>query len=296
MNQTKLAKAVIIFNPKSGKQDPMSEQLIKNIAKNIGWQGTFIKTTTNNNASMITAQAIRKGIDHIVVCGGDGTVREVLGQIRKHSVTVGIVPLGTGNILAKNLSLPLNINHAVYIAFNGKIKKIDIGEANGNIFVLIAAMGLDLDAISANSEIKSKLGTTAYVLEALKNISKKAEKYELVIDSKSEITVRAKSIMVANIGTTEAGIKIVPGADPQSGDLKIGIVKANTLSSWITLIFNALKGEIHKSPNFNLLQGQKIEITPVSGPKPYECDGDVFPPVSKLNIKIYPHAVSVLTP
>jgi YegS/Rv2252/BmrU family lipid kinase len=290
------SNALIIFNPKSGKQDPGSIDIIKKVARDLGWEGDFIKTTSKNMAKVLTQNAIKNEKTHVIVCGGDGTVREVLSQTVKNKITVGIVPLGTGNIFAKNLNIPLDLEESVKVAFNGRTKSVDIGEANGNYFILIAGVGLDVDAMSAEPDIKSKFGTIAYILEGLKNLSKKPENYQVTIDNTLKMSVEAKSIMVANIGTTEAGIKIVPGAKPQSGYLKIGIIKTSGLMSWAELIASALKGEIDKSNSYELYEGYKIEIIPISGPKPFECDGDVFPAVSNLKIEIFPQSVSVLVP
>ncbi|HUQ84870.1 MAG TPA: diacylglycerol kinase family protein [Candidatus Limnocylindrales bacterium] len=162
--------ALIIVNPVSGLGDPKKRrELIKNTAKEVGWIGEYEETTLRKSAGYIAKNAIKKGIKHIVVCGGDGTVMEALVAAVKKPVNVGVVPLGTGNLFARNLDLPLETEKAVKLALTGNAEKIDIGVANGKYFSIVAGMGIDVDMIKdATRELKNKLGFFAYILLQLK--------------------------------------------------------------------------------------------------------------------------------
>lgn len=290
------ASALIIINPKSGAGN-VDLSIISHQAKKFGWQGKLVETGPQMTSGEIAQKAINEGITRIIVGGGDGTVREMLGAVVKSPVKIGIIPLGTGNIFAKNLHIPLDIKAAIRIALKGKIKKVDVGNANGNYFVLIAGMGLDVDAMAKTSQdLKSKIGALAYLWTGLKYLAKPPGRYQLIIDGGPSRFVRAKSILVANIGKTEAGLQVVPYANSQSGDFKIGVIKANTPASWVNLIFNTLRGTINHSPAYNLLEGCQVDIICLNGPRHFDCDGDVFPKTDKLHIRIYPQSLSVLVP
>ena len=102
--------------------------------------------------------------------------------------------------------------------------------------------------------------------------------------------------MIANMGKMTGGIEIMSDAHPQSGTLKIGVIKTHRWSDWISLLFNALRGKIDESPHYILMQGRDIEIQCLKKATPYECDGNDFPPTKTLSITIYPAAVKVLVP
>jgi YegS/Rv2252/BmrU family lipid kinase len=289
-------KVIIIFNPVSGKGIINVRNQIRKEANNLGWQGKIFSTSLKKGAGKIADIAIKKGVKHIIVCGGDGTVREVLEQTVHKNILVGIIPLGTGNIFAKNLKIPLSIPEAVHTALLGKSKRVDIASANGHYFILIAGMGFDVEAIKDTDYTKkNRWGRLAYLLSGLKNINKKSQRYRLIIDKKSEFIIKAKSVLVANIGKSEGGIKIVPGASPQSADLKIGVIKANSLLSWLDLLVNALHGKIYDSPSYDLYEGHIVDCYPLNGEENYECDGDEFPKTDRLTMQIYPKAIQVLT-
>jgi diacylglycerol kinase (ATP) len=290
-------EALIIFNPVSGQGDSAErkEQIVQ-LASDIGWQGRLIETTRERTATSIAKRAITAGTKHIVVCGGDGTILETLqGAFQKH-VAIGVVPLGTGNLFAQNLDLPLDIKEALLVAFLGKVKKIDLGKANGTFFSIMAGIGLDAHIMkSAPRKLKDKFGFLAYVFSAAKNIQRRAGNYHVIIDGTKEYTVHAKSIMIANMGEIQGGIRAVPRAHPQSGQLRVGIIHATSWHHWVNLAINAIKGNVNKSPHYTLLQGKHIAIQTLNGAKPYQCDGNYFPSTEKLTIDIYPASVSVLT-
>lgn len=290
--------AYFIINPVSGKVDAVDRvKHIGKIAKTLGWKGKIVTTKKDKGAEILALDAITNGYKHIVVGGGDGTIMEVLGAVLNKPVILGVIPLGTGNIFAKNLHIPEGIEEAVTIALNGKIRTIDVGNANGTIFSIMAGMGLDVTMMQkADRDMKNKIGFVAYVVAALKSLGKHRKNYRIVIDNKIKKTYRAKSIMIANMGKITGGIQVVPKAHPTSGELRIGILQAHSLHSWIGVLFNTLKGKVQESSHYTLLRGHKIDVYPLSGPQSYECDGNVFPPTDNLSIEVYPKAVSILVP
>lgn len=294
----KIKKALIIVNPVSGLGDSKKrKQLIKSVAKKHGWIGEYAETSLKISAKLIAQQAIKKGVKHIVVCGGDGTVMEALVAAVKKPVTIGVVPLGTGNLFARNLNIPLDTEEAIKTAFSGKAEKIDIGVANGNFFSIVAGMGVDVDMIKdATRELKNRLGFFAYIVAAIKNIKNPPGHYSIVIDRNKAMHVKAKSILVANMGKIPGGIKFVPSAHPKSGTLSIGIIQENKMFSLLDITINALRGNVNKSSDYKLYKGKKIEITSLKKKRPYQCDGDAFPKTNKLKVIIYPSAVSVIFP
>jgi diacylglycerol kinase (ATP) len=289
--------AVIILNPASGGGvDDSKIKIIKDKAIELGWVGDFVLTTKDKDAGKIAEEHISRGITHIVICGGDGSVREVTKVLVNKNVTLGIIPVGTGNIYAKILGIPINIEDAVFVAFYGKEKKVDVGKANDSFFNLVAGVGIDVNTMRQTSKtMKSKFGIVSYFWNGLKELYKHSKRYRVILDDKQTYVYKATSILVANIGKTTAGIKIAPDAGPTSGDLNVGILQANTLFSWINIAVDAIRGNLDRSPHYQILEAKHVVIYPLKGSVAYECDGDVFQPTDKLDVTIYPKSVTVLT-
>ncbi|MGI8419102.1 MAG: diacylglycerol/lipid kinase family protein [Candidatus Levyibacteriota bacterium] len=289
---------LIILNPVSGPGNEKDrEKAITKVAKDLGWNGHLVTTTLNRTAADIAKHAIKNGTNHLVVCGGDGTIGEVVGVCVDKKIIIGIVPLGTGNLFAQNLGIPLAITASMKIALYGKRNKIDIGRANKIYFTVLAGIGFDAEMMKgAQRELKNKIGVFAYILTAVQSILRSSLIYQVQIDNRQPITVRAKTILVANLGKIQGGIMAVPQTSANNGRLSIGIIQAKNWYYWISLLVHALSGNINKSSSYKLLKGSNIVITLTGKKRAFECDGNIFPPTKKLTIEILPRALSILTP
>ncbi len=289
-------KAFFIINPASGQGDPKKRKTeIVRIAKSLGWNGKTLQTTRTKDASILAAQAIKEGANHIVVCGGDGTIMEALQAVSKTKVVLGIVPLGTGNLFAQNLGLLGSKDDAIRRALFGVVQRIDIGKVNDTFFAIIAGIGFDAEIMKeTNRKLKNKYGFFAYLLSSVKAFNKKSGVYEISLDNKPFKRYKAKSILVANMGKIQAGIEAVPHAHHQSGVLHIAVIQASTFRSFLSILGNALLGKVQQSPHFTLMQAKTIQIRSLKGAKSYQCDGNHFPPTSSLFVEIFPKSVSIL--
>jgi YegS/Rv2252/BmrU family lipid kinase len=289
--------AIFIINPVSGTGDQKRRKTdIVRFAKELGWKGKIIETTRKRNGGTIAAEQIKNGANHIVVCGGDGTIMEVLQEVVSTNVTLGIVPLGTGNLFAQNLNITGSLRTNVQTSLFGKLQRIDIGQANGTYFAVIAGIGFDAEVMrQAKRRLKSKFGLLAYVVAVFKSYNRTSGKYKITIDGKESFTFRAKTILFANMGKIQGGIELVPNAHYQSGFLSVGILQTSSLPSWMNALGNALIGNVNKSPHYTLMQGKHFEVVSLRGPKPYQCDGNYFPSTKKLSVDIYPKSLAILT-
>lgn len=293
-----IVNATIIVNPISGKGDSIERRkLIKELATELGWVGKYIETTKEISATEIAKKEVKSGVKHIVACGGDGTIMMVLEAMIDKDVVLGIIPLGTANILARNLSIPLETKEAMSTALYGNRHQIDVGQANKNYFCIIAGIGVDADVMrTANRKMKDKWGLFAYFIASFKSLNNKSGKFEITLDNKESFTVKAKTILASNMGKLMGGLEIVPEADPRSGSLQLGIIKARSFKAWVSIIIHALTGRIDSSNHYDIYTAKKIEISLLNGKKYYQCDGDHFPPTDHLSITIFPKAVNVMVP
>lgn len=294
----KIISATLLVNPVSGKGDLKTRRArLKNFATAQGWKGRYRETTQKITAKQIALSEIKKGVTHLIVCGGDGTVREVIEAVVNQNIVVGIIPLGTGNLLARNLSIPLDTEKAMEVALVGNHRTIDIGRANGTYFSIIAGIGLDAEVIhSADREMKDTWGIGAYVVSTLHNLHNRSTRFIVTLDGKKPFTVRAKTIMASNMGKIMGDLEVVPGTDPQNGVLKLGIIKTRSLVSWINIFAHAVTGDISKSDHYEVYTAKNISIKTTQGKRFYQCDGEQYPKTDHLSLEIYPKAITVMVP
>src|SRR5690606_37121938 len=144
-NRRKLA---IVLNP-AKPEDPVGfRQQLERLARERGWPNPlWLETTVDDPGYAMTRQALAENADLVIAAGGDGTVRAVSSELAGTGVPLGVVPVGTGNLLARNLGIPLDTAPAIRVARGGGERRIDVVSGPGDglppeRFVLMAGLGL----------------------------------------------------------------------------------------------------------------------------------------------------------
>lgn len=238
-------KAALVYNPIKVDGDELRDQVAA-AAKDAGWsEPLFYETTVDDLGDDVTRQALDEGVDVVLVAGGDGTVRAVSEAMNGSGVTLAIVPSGTGNLLARNLRLPLDDAGAmVEAAFNGDVLPIDVGvatlaRADGSsekrAFVVMGGMGLDAAMIANTSgDLKKKVGWVAYVDGAARSLVK-AKPFPVMYQVPGHKVHRAsvQSVVFANCGSLPAGLELIPEASVTDGELDIAIFQPKSALGWL---------------------------------------------------------------
>ena len=103
--------------------------------------------------------AAKAGADLVLACGGDGTVTACAAGLAGTGIPLAVIPLGTGNLLARNLGLPIDLGGALTVALAGSVRRLDAGTANGSLFLVVAGLGLDAKMLDGTSEpVKKRFG------------------------------------------------------------------------------------------------------------------------------------------
>jgi diacylglycerol kinase family enzyme len=199
----------------------------------------WLETTVESPGTRQAATAAREpGVSTVVAAGGDGTVRAVAAGLAGQGVPMGVVPMGTANLLARNLDLPMvSAREALEVALTGRRRQIDVGritawDAAGrvvledNAFLVISGLGFDAALVSgADEALKRRLGWPAYFVSGFNHLSDKAIRVAVTADaSQDEATPRhadARSVMFGNCGLLPAGLNLVPDADISDGLLDL---------------------------------------------------------------------------
>ena len=243
---------------------------------------------------------IDDGVDRVLVWGGDGTVRRcidtIVGDGSEH-VSLGILPAGTANLLAKNLDIPIDLESAVDIALHGEPRSIDVGVMNGEHFAVMGGTGFDAMMIkdADDNQLKEKFGRVGYVRATLRSTKMAPVKVKVELDGRAWFSGKASCVLVGNVGTILGGINAFADASPTDGRLDIGVVHAGTRSDWVRVAARSVTGRVDRSPFVDVATAEKIKIE-LKTKTPWQVDGGDKTPAKKFKIRCVPGAVRICQP
>lgn len=278
----------------------------------------FVATTADDPGGGQAAAAIAAGASLVVVCGGDGTVRAAAGSLAGTGVPLAVVPCGTGNLLARNLGLPLKPADALAAALAGAPRRIDIGRVEGDSlpvtrFTAMAGAGLDAAMLeNTGDSAKSAWGWPAYVVAGVSSLRAPRMSVSIRLDSGPVLHRTARMVLLANIGRVQGGAALVPAAEPDDGLLDLAVFDPHGPTGWLRAIgillrgrskpprprtrgsFPAAGGETAGTPvEYFVFRRAELRFTSV---QPRETDGDPVRPGRLLVAEVEPGALTVLLP
>ncbi|WP_300683350.1 diacylglycerol kinase family protein [Nocardioides sp.] len=273
-------RCAVVLNPIKVESVSVFQETVREIAAASGWdEPRFYLTTVEDSGTGQAARAAVDGAALVLVCGGDGTVREVCAELAGTGIPVGVIPAGTGNLLARNLAIPLYLRNAIDVAFTGQDRAIDMVEVSGDNmepshFLVMAGMGFDAAIMEGvNEEIKAKVGWFAYVLSALKALMFPAVKVEISVDGGDFTKHRARTVLAGNVGTLQAGMPLIPDAAIDDGLLDVVLLHPRRFWSWLPLAFRILAKRPHTDDLVNRWTGREVTIR-ADRDTPRQLDGD----------------------
>lgn len=279
---------------------------------------TWFETTEEDPGQGATDNALDAGCEIVIAAGGDGTVRAVaerLGESGSPAAELGIVPLGTGNLLARNLGVPLGNARAAFERVLSQdatpldLGMVDVSLADGQTstlgFVVMVGFGIDAQMISeTDDDLKSQAGWLAYV-ESLGRATSNTEVVELslTLDDGEPVKESAHTVLIANCGTLQGGITLLPDAEPDDGELDLLVLRADGIAAWMDTMHNM----VWENGIRRLLTGRKTAVSTDSTAHlrartirvdlptvlALEVDGDDIGEASSFDVRILPGALSV---
>jgi YegS/Rv2252/BmrU family lipid kinase len=289
-------RAAVVANPTKHNDVAMLRDTVRWAMSEHGWdEPLWYETTADDPGAGQAAQAVRDGADLVLACGGDGTVTACAEGVAGSGTPLGILPLGTGNLLARNLGLPLDLDAALVAALTGSDRRLDAGSANGHTFVVMAGLGFDAKMLDESSEpLKKRLGSAAYVLSALRHLRDRPVRVSLVADGGPPMRVRASAVIVGNVGWLQGGIRLLPDAEPDDGTLDAVVLTARGWAGWIRLAARVLLRR-PADGQMTTLQFRNLTIT-ADREQPWELDGEVMGGTRRLMVTAQPGRLLLRVP
>jgi diacylglycerol kinase (ATP) len=268
-------------------------------------------------------KAVAEGADVVVAIGGDGTVRAVAEGLVGTGIPMGLMPLGTGNLLARNLDLPLSDPlEAMRIALDGRDRTIDVGwlkvitwesEVDGGtadpetealrdyLFLVIAGLGFDAAMVADTDEqLKRRVGWIAYFVAGFKHLHGRRTRMHLRLDDQPMSSARLRSLLIGNCGKLPGGITLLPDAVLDDGWPDIAAIDTRAgIAGWAQLwgevmmqgvgVRNDLPAKIGRIDH---TRAQEVRLV-VQGGEHVQVDGDVVGRVAELSARVDPGALVV---
>ncbi|ADG76067.1 diacylglycerol kinase catalytic region [Cellulomonas flavigena DSM 20109] len=289
----------------------------------------WLETTVEDPGVGQAREAVEKGADLVVAVGGDGTVRAVAEALAGTGVPMGLMPLGTGNLLARNLDVPVGDPlAALQLALDGVDKPIDVGwlrverwesqmdddiaEAaddlpddtdvpRDHIFLVIAGLGFDAAMVAdADDELKAKVGWIAYFMAGVRHLHGRRLRVRLTLDDHPPQQLRARSLLVGNCGRLPGGITLLPDAVLDDGVLDIASIDTRGgIAGWAQLFGEVvLQGvgvrneSAAKIGRIDHARARRARIQ-VAGGEHVQVDGDIVGRASEVTARVDPAALVV---
>lgn len=266
------SSAVLIINPASGAYSEKKLQAAAALLQGHYSDVTLRYTRKSGDAEELAREAARESPAVIVAAGGDGTFNEVANGAAFSKVPLAFLPMGTTNVLARELSIPEDINAAVSMIIKGTWEDINLGSIDDRHFVLMAGIGFDGESVyGLNQQIKSFSGKGAYILSGIMTIVRyNPELLHITIDGRSD---EGYGLIVCNGRFYAGGFHVCPDASLKSDELSVFIMHGNRRKELLQHIFRVAAGGVPGHHGVTYRSGKHIRI---SGKAHTQVDGDYY--------------------
>lgn len=289
-------KPFIVANPVAGNAD--TAELRRLFDEHLPeYEYEIFETTGEEKLSEVVAQALGRGFDLIIAAGGDGTVSSVAAGLVNQPVPMAILPIGTGNALARELGIPLDPEGAVQLLLNGHdVRQIDGMWVKGWFSVLSVGIGItSMTMRDTGREQKRRFGILAYLWTGLLQLGGVGlNRFELEIDGKIKV-VKASEVFISN--SRVVGVKpfnLGEDVQPDDGVMAVCVVRARTAWDYLRVAAQLAVGQRRKK-EIDCDQAQQVVKVSASRQLPVQADGEIVGN-TPVEVQVVPAAVRVVVP
>jgi len=313
-------RLAVVYNPMKVEDLDADRGVVAAACRRHGWEEpSWIETTAEETGEKQGRDAVEAGADVVASLGGDGTVRAVATALVGTGVPLGLLPAGTGNLLARNLNLPVDSTEsAIEPLLTGSDLPIDVGfvSADGDpeeVFLIMTGLGLDGEIMAGTSErVKGVLGWPAYIVSGVSKLWGRGFAVRVaasggsgVVGSPSEspskslsgspsdrVRRHARTVIVGNCGTLQGGLELMPDAKVDDGVLDAVVIAPRGAVGWASVVADIATRHRVGHKRLDRMRGGEFTIE-TARPIEAEIDGDPIGACRRLDIRVDPQSLLV---
>jgi YegS/Rv2252/BmrU family lipid kinase len=290
-------KALAIFNPRAGVAADRARRALD--AAPAPWAGIEVQVTRGpGDARAWAAEAAAAGTDVVLAVGGDGTANEVAWGLMGSQTALGLVPVGSGNGLARTLGIPLRPDRALVALAGAATRRMDLGLINGMPFLNVAGAGLDA-VVGAEFHERGRgggrRGVLTYVwLTARRALAYRAQSWSVTADGQA---FEGPALIVAFVNGRQygGGAVVAPGSRLDDGRFDVVIFEDMSFLRVLAAAPRLFLGGIERFPRYRRLRTSQAVVTAPAA-SVFHRDGEPEAPATRIEVTLQPRALSVLVP
>jgi diacylglycerol kinase (ATP) len=275
----------IIVNPNAGSVDDLAgiEEVLGRLP------GTSMKLTEQaGDAERLAREALDQGVERVVAAGGDGTLNEVVNGLSADfsRACLGLLPLGTGNDFARTIGVPNDLEGALAVLKEGRVRTLDVARAHigdiggiagrGRCFLNVSAGGFSGEVSERADEAKDRWGPLAYMRAAIGALPElKGFLVRITLNGAETLELETYNVVISNGRYVASGIPVAPGAVLDDGLLEVMIAPATTIPQLAVLVPTVLLGRHMDSDLLLFRKATRVEIEG-DPPMAFNVDGELL--------------------
>ena len=296
-------RILFIINPIAGTRSKRHlPVLIEQACRKVELPFDILDSPKNGDYSKIRSRIQQEGFTDVAIAGGDGTLSATIGALRDLPLQFGIIPVGSGNGLARAARIPMNPLRAMSLIVIGRSAPIDSFTVNGRFACMLSGLGFDA-AVAAGFAEMGQRGLINYIRQVIRHF-RKATTYSFQLEWNNQQTaIKAYFISIANSNQFGNGFTIAPKASLNDGLLDVVVVKEQSKSSVIGRVIKQLLGgyrlqdesEIQEKKRILYIQSDRVTIHNQDN-APLHIDGDPAPTAEQIQMEILRDAFLLIRP
>jgi diacylglycerol kinase (ATP) len=298
-----LARVLLISNPVAARTDELTWHRVAEVLERAGWSTQLAVTGGPDDARTLAHQAVVAGVDAVAVFGGDGTTMQAARALVGTDVALGLIPGGTGNLLAGNLRIPSDPIRAAKVLVRGHRRVIDLGRVvlpdGEHYFGVAVGAGIDARIMGETALIhKRRWGIGAYMATTLRMLPDIRNTACVVTVDGVTLETHAAMVLILNCGEMIPPlVRVRPEINPDDGVLDLVTISADSpwqgIRGLFRVILDGRRGEIRETPYIRYARGTRFTVE-ATDTLPVQFDGD---PIggTPFTAEVVPHALAVLT-
>ena len=291
-------RAAVIYNPIKVADLPAMRVRVQHQMGRAGWaEPMWLGTTVDDPGAEMCARAVEDKVDLVIVAGGDGTVMACVTALAGGDTPLALLPAGTGNLLARNLAIPLDDEEAALrIALSGADRRIDVGAVEEHKFAVMAGLGFDAAMVrDAPEGLKRAVGWPAYVVSGARHLRGRGIRVRVTLDDGEAFSRRVQTVVVGNVGKLQAGIPLLPDARFDDGRLDVVVVAPVRTWGWLAVAVRVLRRGRTTDDRLARLTGSSVVVR-ASQPLARQLDGDPVDEGRELRCRVLAGTLLVRVP